>query len=242
MAGRRWGRPMSDSRQQPGGARAHGGILGRRRQRGRAGGRGRPAEWFRAPCTTSPRSRRCRGPTRPPPAVPRRASRRPPRRARPYPPRRSRRTGRAAIRTAMSLRHASRRGTAIRPHPPALRVRLPGSRVPRPPGARRARLRWPPADGARERHRHDRDRPRHHRRGRLLPWPLAIVVGILAVIFGAIGRRKRRRGEATNGGQALAGIIWGGRRSSSASPFWDPARGHRRTRTGGTDAARSDPL
>ncbi|MEU8958298.1 DUF4190 domain-containing protein [Streptomyces sp. NPDC048518] len=40
-------------------------------------------------------------------------------------------------------------------------------------------------------------------------WPLAIVVGILAVIFGAIGRRKARRGEATNGGQALAGIICG---------------------------------
>ncbi|MGW2227424.1 DUF4190 domain-containing protein [Streptomyces formicae] len=40
-------------------------------------------------------------------------------------------------------------------------------------------------------------------------WPLAIVLGILAVIFGSIGRRKARRGEATNGGQALAGIICG---------------------------------
>ncbi|MEU1333905.1 DUF4190 domain-containing protein [Streptomyces sp. NPDC005865] len=40
-------------------------------------------------------------------------------------------------------------------------------------------------------------------------WPLAIVVGILAVIFGAVGRGKVRRGEATNGGQALAGIICG---------------------------------
>ena len=29
-------------------------------------------------------------------------------------------------------------------------------------------------------------------------WPVAIVVGILAVIFGAIGRGKARRGEATN--------------------------------------------
>lgn len=40
-------------------------------------------------------------------------------------------------------------------------------------------------------------------------WPLAIVLGILAVIFGAVGRAKARRGEATNGGQALAGIICG---------------------------------
>ncbi|WP_246113971.1 DUF4190 domain-containing protein [Streptomyces montanus] len=40
-------------------------------------------------------------------------------------------------------------------------------------------------------------------------WPLAIVVGILAVIFGAVGRGKARRGEATNPGQALAGIICG---------------------------------
>ncbi|MFG2311092.1 DUF4190 domain-containing protein [Streptomyces sp. NPDC048566] len=40
-------------------------------------------------------------------------------------------------------------------------------------------------------------------------WPLAIVLGILAVVFGVIGRRKARRGEATNPGQALAGIICG---------------------------------
>ncbi|MET9828213.1 DUF4190 domain-containing protein [Streptomyces sp. NPDC006385] len=40
-------------------------------------------------------------------------------------------------------------------------------------------------------------------------WPVAIVVGILALIFGAIGRGKARRGEATNPGQALAGIICG---------------------------------
>ncbi|MET9408216.1 DUF4190 domain-containing protein [Streptomyces sp. NPDC002935] len=40
-------------------------------------------------------------------------------------------------------------------------------------------------------------------------WPLAIVLGILAVIFGLIGRGKARRGEATNPGQALAGIICG---------------------------------
>jgi uncharacterized membrane protein len=40
-------------------------------------------------------------------------------------------------------------------------------------------------------------------------WPLAIVLGILAVIFGLLGRGKARRGEATNGGHALAGIICG---------------------------------
>lgn len=40
-------------------------------------------------------------------------------------------------------------------------------------------------------------------------WPLAIILGILAVIFGVIGRGKVRRGEATNSGQALAGIICG---------------------------------
>ncbi|WP_232838801.1 DUF4190 domain-containing protein [Streptomyces geranii] len=41
-------------------------------------------------------------------------------------------------------------------------------------------------------------------------WPLAIILGILAVIFGVIGRGKARKGEATNSGQALAGIICGG--------------------------------
>ncbi|WP_447040279.1 DUF4190 domain-containing protein [Streptomyces sp. DSM 118878] len=40
-------------------------------------------------------------------------------------------------------------------------------------------------------------------------WPLAIVLGILAMIFGVVGRGKAKRGEATNGGQALAGIICG---------------------------------
>ncbi|MEU8793846.1 DUF4190 domain-containing protein [Streptomyces sp. NPDC048643] len=40
-------------------------------------------------------------------------------------------------------------------------------------------------------------------------WPLAIVLGILAVIFGVIGRGRVRKGEATNPGQALAGIICG---------------------------------
>ncbi|QKW52689.1 DUF4190 domain-containing protein [Streptomyces buecherae] len=36
-----------------------------------------------------------------------------------------------------------------------------------------------------------------------------IVLGTLAIIFGALGRGKARRGEANNGGAALAGIITG---------------------------------
>lgn len=40
-------------------------------------------------------------------------------------------------------------------------------------------------------------------------WPISIIVGILAIIFGAIGRAKAGRGEATNRGQALAGLICG---------------------------------
>ncbi|MET7516214.1 DUF4190 domain-containing protein [Streptomyces sp. NPDC005480] len=40
-------------------------------------------------------------------------------------------------------------------------------------------------------------------------WPIAIIIGILAIIFGAIGRAKASRGEATNRGQALAGLICG---------------------------------
>ncbi|SEE47625.1 DUF4190 domain-containing protein [Streptomyces sp. Ag109_O5-10] len=39
--------------------------------------------------------------------------------------------------------------------------------------------------------------------------PVAFVMGVLAIVFGSIGRRRVRRGEATNGGQALAGIICG---------------------------------
>ncbi|MFF4212636.1 DUF4190 domain-containing protein [Streptomyces sp. NPDC001796] len=40
-------------------------------------------------------------------------------------------------------------------------------------------------------------------------WPVAMIVGVLAVVFGIITRRKVRRGEATNGGMALAGVICG---------------------------------
>lgn len=40
-------------------------------------------------------------------------------------------------------------------------------------------------------------------------WGLGIVLGILALIFGFLGRGRAKRGQATNGGQALAGIILG---------------------------------
>ncbi|CAL9598334.1 hypothetical protein SUDANB176_05379 [Streptomyces sp. enrichment culture] len=40
-------------------------------------------------------------------------------------------------------------------------------------------------------------------------WPVAVLLGVLGVVFGAIGRGKAARGEATNPGQALAGIICG---------------------------------
>jgi Domain of unknown function (DUF4190) len=36
-----------------------------------------------------------------------------------------------------------------------------------------------------------------------------IVLGLLAVIFGFIGRGRMKRGEATNGGASLAGLILG---------------------------------
>ncbi|MEV4741856.1 DUF4190 domain-containing protein [Streptomyces sp. NPDC049555] len=37
----------------------------------------------------------------------------------------------------------------------------------------------------------------------------SVILGVLAVVFGAIGRGKARTGEATNGGQALTGLILG---------------------------------
>ncbi|WP_245873350.1 DUF4190 domain-containing protein, partial [Streptomyces phaeoluteigriseus] len=40
-------------------------------------------------------------------------------------------------------------------------------------------------------------------------WPVAIITGVLALIFGLIGRSKANRGEASNPGQALAGVICG---------------------------------
>jgi Domain of unknown function (DUF4190) len=42
-----------------------------------------------------------------------------------------------------------------------------------------------------------------------LLWPVALVLGILAIIFGALARGKAKRGEATNPGVALAGLICG---------------------------------
>ncbi|WP_420035786.1 DUF4190 domain-containing protein [Streptomyces sp. cg28] len=42
-----------------------------------------------------------------------------------------------------------------------------------------------------------------------LMWPVAIICGLLGIVFGALGRGKARRGEATNPGQALTGIICG---------------------------------
>ncbi|WP_455355645.1 DUF4190 domain-containing protein [Streptomyces sp. SYSU K217416] len=38
---------------------------------------------------------------------------------------------------------------------------------------------------------------------------VAVVFGVLAVVFGVIGRTRAGRGQATNAGQALAGIILG---------------------------------
>ncbi|MGW2182944.1 DUF4190 domain-containing protein [Streptomyces sp. NPDC001732] len=37
----------------------------------------------------------------------------------------------------------------------------------------------------------------------------SLVLGVLALIFGILGRKRVQRGEATNSGQALAGIIMG---------------------------------
>ncbi|MEU6537531.1 DUF4190 domain-containing protein [Streptomyces sp. NPDC047000] len=40
-------------------------------------------------------------------------------------------------------------------------------------------------------------------------WPLGILLGGVAVTLGALGRQKAGRGEATNGSQALSGIVLG---------------------------------
>ncbi|WP_307798861.1 DUF4190 domain-containing protein [Streptomyces beijiangensis] len=40
-------------------------------------------------------------------------------------------------------------------------------------------------------------------------WGIGIVLGVLALIFGILGRKRANRGEASNGGMALAGIILG---------------------------------
>ncbi len=48
--------------------------------------------------------------------------------------------------------------------------------------------------------------------GAVLFWTIwvGVILGILALIFGLIGRSRAKRGEATNGGAALAGAILGG--------------------------------
>ena len=43
----------------------------------------------------------------------------------------------------------------------------------------------------------------------LIFFPIAFVLGILAVIFGAVGKRRATRGEASNRGHAVAGLICG---------------------------------
>ncbi|MEU6096175.1 DUF4190 domain-containing protein [Streptomyces sp. NPDC047079] len=40
-------------------------------------------------------------------------------------------------------------------------------------------------------------------------WIFGVILGILAIIFGAIGRGKAKRGEATNKGAATAGLVCG---------------------------------
>jgi hypothetical protein len=46
----------------------------------------------------------------------------------------------------------------------------------------------------------------------VLSWTVVggVILGILGLVFGIVGRRRAARGEATNGGQALAGAICGG--------------------------------
>ncbi len=43
----------------------------------------------------------------------------------------------------------------------------------------------------------------------LIFFPIAFVLGILAVIFGAVGIRRADRGEANNRGHAIAGLVCG---------------------------------
>jgi hypothetical protein len=42
-----------------------------------------------------------------------------------------------------------------------------------------------------------------------LLWFFGVILGILAIIFGAIGRGRANRGEATNKGAATAGLVCG---------------------------------
>lgn len=47
-----------------------------------------------------------------------------------------------------------------------------------------------------------------------------LVPGILAIIFGIIGRKRAQVGEATNGGMALAGLILGIVAVATAVMWW----------------------
>ncbi|MGW1895476.1 DUF4190 domain-containing protein [Streptomyces sp. NPDC002004] len=40
-------------------------------------------------------------------------------------------------------------------------------------------------------------------------WIIGVILGILAIIFGAVGRGKANRGEATNKGAATSGLVLG---------------------------------
>ena len=40
-------------------------------------------------------------------------------------------------------------------------------------------------------------------------FPIGLVLGVLGIVFGVIGIRRARRGEATNRGQAVAGLVCG---------------------------------
>ncbi|MCP9957062.1 DUF4190 domain-containing protein [Streptomyces sudanensis] len=40
-------------------------------------------------------------------------------------------------------------------------------------------------------------------------WFVGLIVGVLAIVFGAIGRGRANRGEATNKGAATAGLVMG---------------------------------
>jgi hypothetical protein len=48
--------------------------------------------------------------------------------------------------------------------------------------------------------------------GLVLSWTVlfGVVLGVLALVFGIIGRKRANRHQATNGGSALAGAIMGG--------------------------------
>ena len=60
--------------------------------------------------------------------------------------------------------------------------------------------------------------------GLVLCWTVAggVVLGVLAVILGFVGRGRVKRGEADNGGIAIAGIVLAA--SSRSWPDWSSSR------------------